>query len=202
MLRRVSRVPAVVVLVLFACLFISACGDPPTREMDQAQGAIDAARAARADRYATEEYDAAVTALARANEAVAQRDYRLALNHALDARERAQDAAKKAVDQQATLRSGAERRLGELTAMLDQANQRLAAAEAARVPRRTLMAPRAAIAAASASLQKAGTEIHDGDYQASQARLSDSAVSLRGAIVELDAATRGRGAKPRTVSRK
>ena len=86
--------------------------------MDQAQGAIDAARAARADRYATEEYDAAVTALKRANEAVAQRDYRLALNHALDARERAQGAAKEAADQQATLRSGAERRLGELTAML------------------------------------------------------------------------------------
>jgi hypothetical protein len=126
---------------------------------------------------------------------------RLALNHALDARERAQDAAKKAADQQATLRSGAERRLGELTAMLDQANQRLAAAEAARVPRRTLMAPRAAIAAASASLQKAGTEIHDGDYQASQTRLSDSAVSLRAAIVEIDAASRGRGAKPHTVSR-
>jgi hypothetical protein len=63
--------------------------------------------------------------------------------------------------------------------MLDQASQRLAAAEAARVPRRALMAPRAAIAAASASLQKAGTEIHDGYYQESQSRLSDSATSLR-----------------------
>ena len=163
--------------------------------MDQAQGAIDAARAARADRYATEEFDAAVTALKRATDAVAQRDYRLALNYALDSRERAQAAAKKAADQQAALRSGAERRLGELTAMLDQANQRLTAAEAARVPRRTLMAPRTAIAAASASLQKAGTEIHDGDYQASQARLSDSAEQLRKAMAEIDAAMRGRGAR-------
>jgi len=163
--------------------------------MDQAQGAIDAARAARADRYATEEYDAAVLALKQANDAVAQRDYRLALNHALDSRERAQGAAKKAADQQAALRSGAERRLGELTALLDQANQRLTAAEAARVPRRSLTAPRTAIAAASASLQKAGTEIHDGDYQASQARLSESAANLRTAMAELEAAPRGRGAK-------
>ena len=31
--------------------------------MDQAQGAIDAARAAGADRYATEQYEAAVKAL-------------------------------------------------------------------------------------------------------------------------------------------
>ena len=200
MLRCVRCVPAAA--FVFACLLVSACGDPPTREMDQAQGAIDAARAARADRYATEEYDAAVTALKLANEAVAQRDYRLALNHALDARERAQGAAKKAADQQASLRSGAERRLGELTAMLDQASQRLAAAEAARVPRRALMAPRAAIAAASGSLQKAGTEIHDGYYQESQTRLSESAASLRAAIVEIDAAMGGRGAKPRPVTRK
>jgi hypothetical protein len=59
------------------------------------------------------------------------------------------------------------------------------------------MAPRAAIAATSGALQKAGTEIHDGDYQAAQARLSDSATQLRAAIAELDAASRGRGAKPR-----
>ena len=190
------RVFAAVLIV--ACVFVSACGDPPTREMDQAQGAIDAARAARADRYAPDEYEAAVTALKRANEAVAQRDYRLALNHALDSRERAQGAVKKAADQQASLRSGAERRLGELTALLDQANQRLAAAEKARVARRTLMAPRAAIAAASGSLQKAGTEIHDGDYQASQTRLSESATQLRKAMAELDAAMpRSRTAKPK-----
>lgn len=192
------RLPSVLSAVLLsACLFVSACGDPPQREMDQAQGAIDAARAARADRYATEEFDAAVTALKRANDAVAQRDYRLALNHALDSRERAQQAAKKAVDQQGALRSAAERRLGELTAMLDQANQRLAAAEAAHVPRRTLMAPRAAIATAAGSLQKAGTEIHDGDYLASQARLSESATQLGTAMKELEEGTRGRGVKAR-----
>ena len=198
--RRVSWILSAVLLT--ASLFVAACGEPPTREMDQAQGAIDAARAARADRYATEEYDAAVAALKRAQDAVAQRDYRLALNHALDSRERAQDAAKKAADQQAIARSGAERRLGELTAMLDQANQRLAAAEAAHLPRRALMAPRTAIATASASLQKAGTEIHDGYYQESQTRLSESAASLRAAIVEIDAAMGGRGAKPRPVTRK
>src|ERR1700687_907238 len=125
------RVPLFpVVLTFCAALFASACGEPPTREMDQAQGAIDAARAAGADRYATEEYQAAVDALKQAQDAVEQRDYRLALNHALDSRERAQVAAKQAADQQVTLRSGAERRLGEVTAMLAQANQRLAAAEA------------------------------------------------------------------------
>ena len=195
MLDRVALLAAL--LIVHAALLVSACGAPPTREMDQAQGAIDAARAAGADRYATEEYQGAIDALKQAQDAVAQRDYRLALNHAIDSRERAQNAAKQGADQQVTLRSGAERRLGEVTAMLAQANQRLSAAEAARVPRRLLTAPRAAIAGADTSLQKAGTEINDGDYQASQKQLSDTAAQLSAAISQLDGLIGGRGARPR-----
>jgi Domain of unknown function (DUF4398) len=86
--------------------------------MDQAQGAIDAARAAGADRYATTEYAAATDALKNANEAVAVRDYRLALNYALESREQAQNAARGAADAKA-------RRL------LQQSRADLAAAEAA-----------------------------------------------------------------------
>ena len=124
--------------LLCSCLLFVACATPPTREMDQAQGSIDAARAAGADRYATEQYEAAVKALQSAHDAVGQRDYRLALNYALDSRDRAQRAAKEAASQQAVLRSAAERRLGQVTASLDQAKQRLGAAESARVPRRSL----------------------------------------------------------------
>lgn len=165
--------------------------------MDQALGAIDAARAAGADRYATEDYDAAVTALKQAQEAVTERDYRLALNHALDSRERAQTAAKEAADQKATLRSGAERRLGEVTAVLAQANQRLAAAETARVARRSLASPRAQIATADSSLQKAGTEISAGDYQSSQKLLDETALQLKAVIAQLNGMIGGRGARPR-----
>ena len=53
---------------LLASLVVAACGTPPHKEMDQAQGAIDAARAAGADRYASGEYEAATTALKLANE--------------------------------------------------------------------------------------------------------------------------------------
>jgi hypothetical protein len=195
MVRR-SRGLLCVVLV-FVAIAAAACGDPPTREMDQAQGAIDAARAAGADRYATEDYQAAVGALKSAQDAVAQRDYRLALNHALDSRERAQAAAKQAAVQQVTLRSASERRLREVTAMLAQANQRLAAAEAARVPRRSLTAARAHIAAADISLQKAGTQITDGDYAASQQQLADASAELRAVTVDLNALMAGRGSRPR-----
>ena len=165
--------------------------------MDQAQGAIDAARAAGADRYATEEYQAAVDALKEAQDAVAQRDYRLALNHAIDSRERAQNAAKQGAEQQVTLRSGAERRLGEVTAMLAQANRQLAAAEAAHIPRRSLAAQRAAIASADMSLQKAGTLINDGDYKASQQQLAETAAQLRTVISQLNGLMGGRTGRPK-----
>ena len=72
---------------VLACLFVAlagACTSPPNKEMDQAQGAIDAARAAGAEQYASTEFAAATTALKSANDAVEQGDYRLALNHAID----------------------------------------------------------------------------------------------------------------------
>jgi hypothetical protein len=164
--------------------------------MDQAQGAIDAARAAGADRYAVEQYDAAVKALENAQTAVEQRDYRLALNHALDSRDRAQNAAKEAAAQQGVLRSAAERRLGQVTAQLDQTKQRLAAAESAHIPRRTLTAARASISSAENSVQKAGTDIQQGNYRESQERMAESAKHLQEAIAEIDTAMKGR-AKPR-----
>jgi hypothetical protein len=166
--------------------------------MDQAQGAIDAARAAGADRYATTEYQAAVKALDDARTAVAQRDYRLALNFALESRMQAQRAAKEAATQQGAMRSSAERRLGEVTADLDQAKERLAVAVSARVPRQALAHARASIATAEGSLQKAGTAIQQGDYQGSQERLAESAKNLKAALAEIESALKARGGRNRS----
>src|SRR3989442_1051555 len=79
---------------LLAALVITACGDPPNKEMDQAQGAIDAARAAGADRYAATEYSAATDALKRAQDAVAQDDYLAARTALQGVKERIQQAVR------------------------------------------------------------------------------------------------------------
>jgi hypothetical protein len=191
MLRRSSLAGLAALLCSFS--LSTGCATPPTREMDQAQGSIDAARAAGADRYAVEQYTAAVKALQNAQNAVGQRDYRLALNYALDSRDGAQKAAKEAASQQAILRSAAERRLGQVTASLDQARQRLKAAESARVARRALAAPRVAIADAEVSLQKAGTSVQEGDYALSQDQLAEAAKKLQTAMAEIDTALKPRG---------
>src|SRR5258705_8102036 len=154
------RLPACIV----AAVLVTACGDPPNKEMDQAQGAIDAARAAGADRYATSEYTAATDALKRAQDAVAHRDYRQALNEALDSREHAQNAAREAADTKAQLRGEGERDMAQIAALIAEANTRLAAATRARIPRRVLDGPRRELAAVDESVQKAGEAVKADDY--------------------------------------
>src|SRR5438067_12551687 len=126
------------VLFLIAAISASACGEPPEKEMQQAQGALDAARAAGADDYAHTEFTAAQDALKHAREAVVQRAYQAALNHALDSRERAQNAAKEAADGKAAARGDAERAISDAAAALTEARLKLKGAESARVSPKTL----------------------------------------------------------------
>src|SRR5688572_14057964 len=142
----------------------TACGDPPDKEIQQAQGALDAARFVGADQYAREEFTAAQDALKRANEAVAQRDYRLALNHALDSRERAQNAAKMAADGKAAARVNADRAISRAAAGLEILRAKIAAGETARTPARMLANPRHVVADADRKVQEARTAYEQGDY--------------------------------------
>ena len=95
-----------VAVLAVAGALTSACAEPPSREISQAQGALDAARAAGAEAYAKTEFQAADAALARAHAAVAERDYRQALGHALEARERARTAAREASTARAKMATG------------------------------------------------------------------------------------------------
>ena len=150
--------------LLAAAVLAGACASPPSKEMDQAQGAIDAARAAGAEQYAAAEFTAALEALQRSHDAVAQSDHRLALNHALDARERAQNAAREAADTKAQVRGEAERTMAEVGTLTAQASIRLQTAQKARVPRRTLAPPAKALEAVGKDVQKAGELMQAGDY--------------------------------------
>jgi hypothetical protein len=143
-----------------------ACSEPPNKEMHQAQGAIDAARAAGADQYARDELEAARGALARSEEAVRARDYRLALSHALDASERAQEAAREAANRKAAARSQAERALLSADAAVKRAQSRLAALSTARPARRDLPEIDHAIDVASERVQESRAALAKEDYLA------------------------------------
>ena len=146
------RLP-VLVLALFAC---AACSEPPQKEIDRAQGAVETARAAGADRYAPAEFAAATTSLQQANDAVTGRDYRLALLRALDAFERAQQAARQAADGKARARSDAEVALARSVGGIQRLEHAIKTAEAQRPPPAVLAKARQTVASVEAALQKAG----------------------------------------------
>ena len=191
-MRRVSWYAAV-----GAVVFVAACGEPPHKEMDRAQGAIDAARAAGADQYATDEYTAATTTLQQAHDAVAQRDYRLALNYALESREHAQNAAREAADTRARIRGEVERGMAEVAALLAQANSRVAAASRTRRPRRTLREAQQALARVNDDVQKAGEAMKAGDYRGVQPILTGLKERIEQVIATLDVPPRAQSATRR-----
>jgi len=177
------RLPAWLVVTL---LVLPACAEPPSKEINQAQGALDTARAAGAEQYATDEYRAAATALKSANDAVTQRDYRLALNFALDSRERAQTAAREAADTRVRLRGEMERSMAEVASLLAQANGRVAAAEKTRIPRRTLREAQALLAGVNDDVQKAGAAMKAENYPVARPALDGIKERISKIIAVLD----------------
>lgn len=191
-MRRVGRRLALVILLLSA-----GCAEPPSKEMNQAQGAIDAARAAGADRFAASEFAAATDALKRSEEAAAAGDYRQALSHAIDSRERAQQAAKVAVEGRANMRGQAERAIAEAATLLARAQTQLKDPDVVRSNGRTLREPRAVAAKAETALQEARSALASEDYAAVSKALNGVAAQLQAALTQIDAV-----ASPGTARRK
>lgn len=172
--------------LLCALLFCAGCSEPPQKELDMAQGAIDAARAAGADQYAREPLSAATASLQSAHDAVGQRDYRLALSRALTAREQAHEAAKLAADGKARTRSESEAAIVKAATALDTLRLRLKAAEAARVPTADLAPVRATARDAQAALQKARAAIAEGKYIEAGAAIAPAGQAIAKTIEELE----------------
>ena len=189
---RVVRCLALIVTILSA-----SCAEPPSKEMNQAQGAIDAARAAGADKFAAGELTAAMDALERSEDAVAAGDYRQALSHALDSRERAQAAAKMAVDGRADARGQAERAIAEVATLLTRAQSQLKDPDITRANAKTLTAARSTVAAVEKLLQEARTALKTEDYATVNKALNGAATQLQAALTQIDAA-----ASPRPAQRK
>jgi hypothetical protein len=175
------------VAIVISLLFVGGCAEPPSKEMHQAQGAIDAAKAAGAGEYAADELKSAVDALAQADVAVTARDYRLALSLALDSRERAQNAAKSAVDARAKARGDAERALAEATALVDRTEVRLKSPEGAKLPRKVTAPIDKSMATARKTLQEARAALEREEYGRVQEMTAALSATFQAAIADLDA---------------
>jgi hypothetical protein len=155
---------------LAVMLTAAGCGEPPQKELDQAQAAIEVAVSAGAERFASLGLASARTALIQARDAVNQRDYRLALSHALDSREKAQAAARAAADARATLRREVETTLADVTTRLDRA--RAVIADGRSIPRARLRRARAAEVKLTTAVQEARAAVDAQDYGKAQTLLT------------------------------
>jgi hypothetical protein len=188
-----AHLAALTVLAAFAL----ACSEPPQKELHQAEGALDAARAAGAETFAADEYREARSLLDQAQQAVAQRDYRLALRHAIDARDRAEEAAGAAADRKAEARGQAERALVAAEGAVRDAQRRLDAARAARMRSRDLAPLVSAIADAEAALQKAREAMKREAYLEARGATEGLDARLNEVIRELDARAAARAPRRR-----
>ena len=181
MRRRLSR------LVVVSALIISGCSEPPQKEIDQAQTAVDAAKSAGAETYAADEFNAAVAALQKSHASVDQRDYREALNYAIDARQRATEAAKQAGIARAHTRAAAERLVTECSARASQLDTDIRVAEGARVAARDLRSARTTLADAQTALQETRKSMDAGNYGEIVTGLTEVRRKLDAAVAAVDA---------------
>jgi hypothetical protein len=173
-------------LAIGVLLAVTGCSEPPRKEIDQAQAALDRAKGAGADRLAADEFTAAANALQKAHESVDQRDYRQALSYAIDARQRAQDASRQATEARKRAQKTIEALYGEIATRANQLQSLLREADAARVKPKELAAPRATLAEARTILQEASTAITLGNFEEGSKSLTGVRGKLDAAIKDLE----------------
>jgi membrane protein involved in colicin uptake len=183
-----SRVSVLLSTIVCAVVLFAACSEPPKKEIDQAQQAIDNARQAGAEQYAPEEFAAATSALQQAREAVDQRDYRLSLSRAVDASDRAQEAARAAAENKAKARSQAEAAINATNASAMHLQARLKVAQEVRVPARELAPARATLKNAEGTLQKARSLLAAENYTAATAAVAGLDGQIRSETKVVEAA--------------
>jgi hypothetical protein len=188
------RLPVRLSTILCALVLSTGCSEPPQKEMSRAQGAIDAARTAGADQYAAESFAAATAAFRQAQEAVDQRDYRLALTRAVDATDRAEQAAKEAIDGKASARHESELAVNAVNAELPQLDARIKAAEAARLTKKELAEARTVASDAAAALQKARALLATENYKDARAAVQGFEEQIHAQIRAVADATNARTA--------
>ncbi|HZI81550.1 MAG TPA: hypothetical protein VFD69_18650 [Vicinamibacterales bacterium] len=171
--------------VLALCGAAAGCAEPPTKEIDQAQAAVEVAVSAGAERFAPDDLAGARTALVQARDAVTQRDFKLALSHAIDSRERAQTATRNTAEARVVLKRETQAALAEVLSLQSRAQRLIATAPpgAARVRARRA---RPAHARLMAPVQEARAAVEAGDDMKAAAALPGLKTELERLVAELE----------------
>lgn len=162
-----SRAPLRASAALLA-LLLSACDQPPTRELGAAESALADARKEGADVFAAERFKEAEATLASARQKVDQKDYRGALSSAVDAAEKAKAAAAAVPSARILLKGAAETAQAEAQAILDEIAAVREEAAKTRVPDAAFETLQPRAADVEAALKAVEDSLDQGDLLAAQ----------------------------------
>ena len=175
------------------------CSGPPAKERQQADAALAAARAAGAARYDPDDLHAAESALRNYDAAVAQHDFRQALDVALNARDLAYEALQQTNARRKALKTQYDRLVLDVKHLVDRENERVAAGATPRLSSRAAQHVRDTVHTATQAMQKAGTLAADDQYQDAVDLLKDASTTLHKDVGEVPAAQARRGRQSRTA---
>jgi len=164
-----------------AVLTLTACAEPPTREIEAARAALTRAREAGAERFAPERFRAAAAALDTAQGKLEAKDYRAALSAAADAGEKSRSALQAAEAARTLAKSAAETSVVEVQALFDDVRTIRDEAVGAKVPERAF----ADLDPELGEAQRAASAISDTLAQGNFAEAQKAATELRGKTVDL-----------------
>ena len=173
MFRRVAPWVLTLAVTLSGASF-AGCSSPPQKEREQAESAIAAARTAEAADYAASDFNSAVTSLGEYDKAVSNGDYRLALSHAISARDSAYTAAKLAAERKTAARNEAERLIVDFEGLLIVAKSRVAS-----LPPPAATRTRAIVNESRKHLQEARSRLEKQDFKGVVTLLQPKVQTLR-----------------------
>jgi hypothetical protein len=187
-----------------AVLLSAACQQPPTREINAAEAALEAARKAGADRYAVDRWREAEAALQAARDKVQAKDYRGAFSSANEASEKARSAVQAVQSARNLARSAVQLARAEIEAEIEEVDAVRQEAAAAKVPDEAFASVEPQLAEAREALARIGETLDRGEpleAQKAAAELKAQAANLpeayRQARVTWEAANPPKGRRKR-----
>ncbi len=176
-------------LVLFAlAALLLGCDQPPNRELGAAESALAEAKAEGAQVYAAERFKEAEAALLAARQKVEHKDYRGALSSAVDAAEKAREAAAAVPSAKVLLKSAAETAQAEAQAALDGVLAVKEEAAQSRAPETVFEALQGRVAEVEAAIQGVSDRLGEGDLLGAQKAAADLKAIASGLDVQFRAA--------------
>jgi HEPN domain-containing protein len=172
--------------VLLPLLALSACDQPPTKEIAAAEAQIEQARQAGAERFAPDRWREAQTALATARAKVQEKDYRAALSAANDAAEKSRLAVQGVATARAHAVRAAELAQREIGIFMEEIEQARQEALVAKVPEEAFVDVEPRLAEVREGLQRVADTLAKGDVLEAQ----KAAAELRAQAADLPAAFR------------